>query len=75
MLVRMKRKSFTDEIRQAIDESGRTRMAIAEAIGVNRGTISNFMNCKRGLSSEILDRLADELDLHATVSKQKVKST
>jgi len=70
----MKRKSFTDEIRQAIDDSDRTRMSIAEAIRVNRATISNFMNHQRGLSSEILDRLADELDLHATVSKRKVRS-
>lgn len=73
MIYGMKRKSFTEEIRQAIDNSGRTRMSIAEAISVSRGTMSNFMNRKRGLSSEILDRLADEIDLHATVSKQKVR--
>ncbi len=59
-----KRKSLSDELREAIDASGMSRYAICKAIGLDQAEMSRFMARKYGLRIQVLDRLAEFLDLH-----------
>ena len=56
-------RTFSDEIRRAVDASGRSRYRICKEIGVAQATMSRFMAGKGGLSMGILDKLADLLGL------------
>jgi transcriptional regulator with XRE-family HTH domain len=58
---------FSDQIRAAVDASGRSRYAICQAIGLNQGAMSRFMAGKSGISLETLDRLAQLLGLSVVV--------
>lgn len=58
------RKSFSDELRSAIDESGLTRYAIGQATGLDKASLSKFMSGERGLGLESIDKLAELLGLH-----------
>ncbi len=63
---------FSDQIREAVDASEMSRYAICKAIDLDQGTMSRFMAGKAGLSMEVLDKLADLLEL--TITKRSVKS-
>ena len=56
-------KSFSDQIRSAVDTSGLSRYRIAKEINIAQATLSRFMTGKGGLSMASLDRLADLLGL------------
>ena len=60
----MKRtKKLTDQIRQAIDDSGLTRYRIAQDTGLDESTLAKFYHGTRGLSLDNLDRLCQFLGL------------
>jgi plasmid maintenance system antidote protein VapI len=67
----MRRKSFSDEIREEVRRSGRSNYAIATAMGVCPSTLLRFTKGQTGLSLSLLDRLAEVLDLHATVGGRR----
>jgi transcriptional regulator with XRE-family HTH domain len=56
-------KSFSDQIRAAVDGSGLSRYRICKDVGIAQATLSRFMNGKGGLSMDSLDRLAALLNL------------
>ncbi len=58
---------LTEQIQQAVDDSGLSRYRIAKILNVAESTMSRFMSWQGGLSNENLNRLADLLDLHITV--------
>jgi transcriptional regulator with XRE-family HTH domain len=58
------RKPFSEELRAAIDASGMSRYAICKAIGLDQAEMSRFMARKYGLRMQVLDKLAELLDLH-----------
>ena len=62
-----KRLKLTDQVRQAVDESGKSRNAIAKATGIDKGALSRFMSGKRGLSLTTLDVLGEVLSLRISV--------
>lgn len=62
--------SFSDEIRKAIKNCGKTRYAISKETGIAQSTLSRFMDCERGLPMKTLDRLAAHLDFHIVVGKK-----
>lgn len=70
-----KPKTFTDAIRKAILEAPITRYDLAKRLDVSQGTLSDFVNRKHGIGSELLDRVAKELGLRLVVvgpgTKQK----
>jgi hypothetical protein len=58
-----KREKLSEQIRRAVDASGRSRYGICKALGLAEATMSRFMNGHGGLSMARLDDLADLLDL------------
>lgn len=71
ILTMMKRKAFSDEIRDVVRKSGRTNYSLAAEMKTSPSTLWRFSTGKGGLSLELLDRLAVILDLHATGPKDK----
>jgi hypothetical protein len=67
----MRAKRFSDQIRDAVNASGLSRYAICKAIGFNQGAMSRFMAGRGGLSTEILDRLAELLGLEVVAKLKK----
>lgn len=62
------------QLRQAIDQSGRSRYSIAQETGISEATLSKLYLGQRGLSSKALDKLGACLGLTITVkttSKRK----
>ncbi len=60
---RTKTKQLTDQLRQAIDDSGMTRYRIAQETGISESTLSKFYLGQRGLSMEALNALGECLQL------------
>jgi hypothetical protein len=54
---------LTDQLRQAIDDSGQTRYRIAKECGINESALCLFYNGHRGLSMESMNALGEYLDL------------
>jgi hypothetical protein len=55
-------KPFSDQLRRAIRECGRSRYAISCETGVDQSTLSRFMQ-GGGLSLNAVDKLMDALNL------------
>jgi len=66
-------KPLTDQIRQAIDDSGLTRYRIAQETGVSESALSQFYNGHRGLSIEALNALGEYLQLKITLGRKPSK--
>ena len=66
-----------DAIREAVESSGKTRYRIAEDTGIAQSVLSRLMSGERGLSIDVLERLADYLGLEIVMrpkrSRQKGK--
>ena len=54
-----KQKSFSEQLRQAIQQDGRSRYRISLNTGIPQGQLSRFMHNKGGLSLRSIDRLCD----------------
>jgi len=63
-------KSMTDQLRQAIDDSGLTRYRIAQETGISEATLSKFYLGQRGLSMEALNALGEFLQLKITLGRK-----
>jgi transcriptional regulator with XRE-family HTH domain len=59
-----RRDKLTDQIRKVILTSPWSRYAICKAVGMSQATMSRFINGHGGLSLDMLDRIADVLDLN-----------
>ena len=60
-MTRKARQSVVDQLRKAIEDSGESQIAIAEATGVNQGNLSKFMRGERSLSLETFAALCEYL--------------
>jgi predicted XRE-type DNA-binding protein len=65
------RSKLSDQIRQAVDDSGLSRYRICKTLEIAESTMSRFMAGKGGLSLEVLDALADLLNLNLKVTKRR----
>jgi hypothetical protein len=63
-------KRFSDEIRAAVENCGKTRYRIAKETGINAAVLCRFVQRQVGLSMDTLDTLAECLGLHV-VSEHK----
>ena len=64
---------LTDQLRQAIDDSGLTRYRIAKETGVSEATLSKFHLGQRGLSMAAMDRLGEYLQLTINLGRKPGK--
>jgi transcriptional regulator with XRE-family HTH domain len=64
---------LSDQLRQAIADSGLTRYRISQATGISEAGLGKFVHGERGLSLESIDRLAEFLNLELTVRKARTK--
>ena len=65
------RVKLSEQVKQAVEESGITRYAICKAIGMHESVMSRFMNNKGGLQADSLDALADLLELDIVARKNR----
>lgn len=70
---RTKQTKLSDQIRQAVDASGVGRNQICRDIGIDKATLSRFMSGERGLSTPVLDDLADYLGLDVVKRENESK--
>lgn len=63
-------KKLTDQMRQAIDDSGLTRYQIAKETRINESALAKFYNGQRGLSMEALNALGEYLQLKITLRRK-----
>jgi len=66
----IKQDKLSDQIRRAIDASGMSRYAIANAIGLDHSVMSRFMAGTSGLSFKTLDRLGELLKLRIVAGRK-----
>jgi hypothetical protein len=66
---------LTDQIRAAVNASGRTRRSLCLAAGIDEASLSRFMAGKTGLSNANLDALAEVLRLRLAGVPQKPRKT
>lgn len=58
-----KTKKMTDQLRQAISDSGLTRYRIAKETGIDESALAKFFNGHRGLSWQAMNALGECLQL------------
>jgi transcriptional regulator with XRE-family HTH domain len=63
-------KLLTDQLRQAIYDSGLTRYRIAKETGISESALAQFYNGHRGLSMESLNALGEFLQLRITLGRK-----
>ena len=61
---------LTDQLRQAIDDSGLTRYQIAKATGIDESALAKFYNGHRGLSMVAMNALGEFLQLTITLGRK-----
>jgi transcriptional regulator with XRE-family HTH domain len=66
-------KTFSDQVRGAVDASGLSRYRICKEIRISEATMSRFMNGKGGLSIASLDRLSALLGLEIVTRPRATK--
>jgi len=63
-------RQLTDQLRQAIDDSGLSRYRIAKETGISESALSQFYNGHRGLSMEALNALGECLQLSIQLGRK-----
>ncbi len=63
--------ALTDQIREAVKQSDLTHYEICRRTGINKASMSRFVNGHGGLSLANLDKLAELLRLRITTTKRK----
>ena len=69
-MVKKRPTLLTDQLRQAIDDSGLTRYQIAKATGIDESALAKFYNGHRGLSMNALNALGEFLQLTITLGRK-----
>ncbi len=64
---------LTDQLRQAIDDSGQTRYRISKETGINESALCQFYNGNRGLSMESMNALGEYLGLRIVMDRKTKK--
>lgn len=66
-------RKLTDQVRQAMDDSGLTRYQIAKETGIDESALAKFYNGHRGLSMQALNALGECLQLTITLGRKPDK--
>jgi hypothetical protein len=65
------RKSLTDQMRDAVAESGLTQDEICRLTAIDKGSMSRFLHRDRGLRLDSLEMLFEVLKLEVTTTKRR----
>jgi transcriptional regulator with XRE-family HTH domain len=68
-MAKKRAKPLTDQLRDAIDDSGLTRYQIAKATGIDESALAKFYNGHRGLSMKAIDAMGEFLELTITLGR------
>jgi transcriptional regulator with XRE-family HTH domain len=63
-------RSFSFQVRAAIEASGMTRRDISARLGVGESLLSHFMKGRKGLSVPVIDRLIELLGLELVARRK-----
>lgn len=66
MPAKAKPSLFSDQLRQAIRDSGLSAYALGQLAGVSRSVVCAFLDRRRGLTSESIDRIAPHIGLRVS---------
>ena len=66
-----RRLTLSDQVRAAVEQSGIQQKVLCQATGIDPGSLCRFVAGKSGLTLSLIDRLADELDLHLVTGNRK----
>jgi len=66
------KRSFSEQLRQAVADCGTTRYSLAKQLGVPESSLSRFVAGKQGLSLPTLDKLVELLGLEFVGTVQQV---
>jgi len=69
-MAKRRSRKLTDQVRQAIDDSGLTRYRIAQETGIDESALAKFYNGHRGLSMKALNALGEFLQLKITLGRK-----
>lgn len=69
-MTRQRTNLLTDQLRQAIDDSGLSRYQIAKATGIDESALAKFYNGRRGLSMDALNALGEYLQLTINLGRK-----
>ena len=72
-MAKRRTSKLTDQLRQAIDDSGLTRYDIAKRTGIDESALAKFYNGHRGLSMEALNALGECLNLEIVMRRKPSK--
>lgn len=72
-MAKQRTKLVSDQIRQAIDDSGLTRYRIAQETGISETALALFYNGQRGLSMKALNALGTFLQLKIILGRKPGK--
>lgn len=73
IMVKKRTNLVSDQLRQAIDDSGLTRYRIAQETGISETALALFYNGQRGLSMKALNALGEFLQLKITLGRKPGK--
>jgi DNA transposition AAA+ family ATPase len=73
-MARRPAKKLTDQLRQAIDDSGLTRYQIAKETGIDESALAKYYNGHRGLSMTALNALGECLQLSIVMRRKPVRT-
>jgi hypothetical protein len=71
-MAKRRSKKLSDQLRVAIDGSGRTRYRIAQDTGIDQSSLAKFYNGLQTLSMENVDKLGEYLNLGLTMGNKPV---
>lgn len=59
----VRKQRFSDQLRRAVESSGKTRYQISKETGIDQGNLARFVNQGAGLSMNSVDKLCECLGL------------
>ena len=72
-MAKKRSKLVSDQVRQAIDDSGLTRYRISKETGISETALALFYNGQRGLSMKALNALGECLELTIIMRRKPSK--
>jgi hypothetical protein len=63
-------KSFSDQLRDAVKQSGKSQYLICQESGIHKSTMSRFVRGECGLGMDAIDRLIECINWQPVVNEQ-----